>query len=131
MTCTKQHTKRYTQRNSPPYPANKCRVNSRKRGNDGLLYVAKPNVNGVKRWVKSSKSKTSKTTKSTKSTKFPKLPKRNKYTQKWAESFFSNAANDCKNFVRKANDGHYYKSVRVDGVFQWVKKPKGESKVLN
>ena len=56
MPCTKQASKKYTERNSPPYPANECRAGTRKRGNDGLYYVAKPNVNGVKRWVKSSKT---------------------------------------------------------------------------
>lgn len=67
MPCTKQNTKKYTQRNSPPYPANKRRIGQRKRGNDGQWYaVSKPNVNGVKRWNKASKSKNVKKTARTK-----------------------------------------------------------------
>ena len=55
MPCTKQHTKKYTSRNSPPYPANDCKVGSSKKGNDGSMYtVSSPNVNGVKRWLKKS-----------------------------------------------------------------------------
>ena len=53
MPCTKQTTKRYTSRNSPPYPANECKVGSSKKGNDGIMYVvSSPNKNGVKRWLK-------------------------------------------------------------------------------
>lgn len=52
-TCTKQSARRYTDRPSPPYPGNQCRQGQRKLGNDGNWYVvSKPNVNGVKRWVK-------------------------------------------------------------------------------
>ena len=64
MPCTKQHTKKYTSRNSPPYPANDCKVGSSKKGNDGSMYtVSSPNVNGVKRWLKKSAKKVSKGTK--------------------------------------------------------------------
>ena len=53
MPCTKQTTKKYSSRNSPPYPANECKVGSSKKGNDGLMYtVSSPNKNGVKRWLK-------------------------------------------------------------------------------
>lgn len=53
MPCTKQTTKKYQQRNAPPYPGNQCREGERKLGNDGQWYVvSKPNVNGVKRWIK-------------------------------------------------------------------------------
>ena len=58
MPCTKQTTKRYTSRNSPPYPANECKVGSSKKGNDGIMYVvSSPNKNGVKRWLKKSSQK--------------------------------------------------------------------------
>lgn len=49
--CKKQISKKYTKRKSPPYPANKCK-NKTLRGNDGLMYVSKPNKNKVFRWVK-------------------------------------------------------------------------------
>lgn len=53
MPCTKQSTRRYTDRNSPPYPGNQCPEGMRLRGNDGSWYVvSKPNVNGIKRWVR-------------------------------------------------------------------------------
>ena len=32
--CVKQNTKKYSDRNSPPFPANKC-CGERRRGNDG------------------------------------------------------------------------------------------------
>lgn len=50
--CVEQTTKRYTNRNSPPYPANVCPVGDKKKGNDGKMYVvSEPNKNGVSRWV--------------------------------------------------------------------------------
>jgi len=49
--CKKMTTKKYTTRNSPPYPANKC-LREIKKGNDGNMYISKRNVNNVYRWVK-------------------------------------------------------------------------------
>ena len=45
------HTKRYTARPSPPYPANwpGCH-GKRRKGNDGGMYVSTPNVRGVHSW---------------------------------------------------------------------------------
>ena len=50
-TCTRQKTKKYTSRKSPPYPANQCPVGQKRRGNDGLTYVTVPDKNRVNRWV--------------------------------------------------------------------------------
>lgn len=60
--CSKQTTKKYTTRKSPPYKAQECRGKV-KEGNDGNLYISKPNKNDVYRWVK----KPSKPSKSRKS----------------------------------------------------------------
>jgi len=50
--CVEQTTKKYTNRKSPPYPANVCPVGDKKKGNDGKMYVvSEPNKNGVSRWV--------------------------------------------------------------------------------
>jgi hypothetical protein len=49
--CTRQHTKKYTSRDSPPYPANNCAGQTR-IGNDGELWHSKRASNGVHRWVK-------------------------------------------------------------------------------
>lgn len=49
--CEPSDEKKYKQRNSPPIPANQCPANHRAKGNDGNWYVAKPNKNGVNRWV--------------------------------------------------------------------------------
>ncbi len=49
--CTKQEASKYAARGSPPYPANECQ-GEMMTGNDGELYVSKPNKNGVYRWVK-------------------------------------------------------------------------------
>ena len=45
--------KKYSNRRSPPYPANECIEGMRMVGNDGNMYgVSKPSKNGVKRWIK-------------------------------------------------------------------------------
>lgn len=48
--CSKQSTKKYTSRKSPPYPANQC-CGETKLGNDGVMYVSVANVKGVCRWI--------------------------------------------------------------------------------
>ena len=77
MPCKKSSRKKYTSRNSPPYPANDdhCR-GKKKKGNDGTYYVSTANSRGVYRWVKvSSSSKRAKsprkTKKATKATEIP------------------------------------------------------------
>ena len=56
--CVEQTAKKYTNRNSPPYPANVCPVGDKKKGNDGKMYVvSQPNKNGVSRWVLEKTSK--------------------------------------------------------------------------
>ena len=49
--CDRQSTKKYVVRKSPPFPANKCPEGQRRKGNDGRMYKAVANVNGVNRWV--------------------------------------------------------------------------------
>lgn len=44
-------TKKYSKRPSPPFPANDF-CGKKKKGNDGKMYISKPNKNGVCRWVK-------------------------------------------------------------------------------
>ena len=56
MTCTKQSSKKYTKRQSPPYPANECR-NKIKKGNDGNKYKSVEASNGVYRWKLHTKTK--------------------------------------------------------------------------
>jgi len=49
--CVRQTLKKYTARPSPPYPAQECPY-QKKKGNDGRMYLSKPNdINGVFRWV--------------------------------------------------------------------------------
>lgn len=43
--------KKYTTRKSPPYSASKCARGTRKKGNDGKLYVVKSTSKGVNRWL--------------------------------------------------------------------------------
>lgn len=61
--CKKQSTKKYTQRPSPPYPANQCPLTSRKKGNDGRMYKISKASNGVKRWVLATSKKAKSATK--------------------------------------------------------------------
>ena len=49
-----QHSKtlkKYKNRKSPPYPANK-NCNKQMVGNDGKLYISKPNINNICSWKK-------------------------------------------------------------------------------
>ena len=68
--------KKYTTRKSPPYSASKCARGTRKKGNDGKLYVVKSTSEGVNRWL----PVVSKKVKQTK--KYKKYKKSKKYTQK-------------------------------------------------
>lgn len=60
--CIKMKTDKYSLRNSPPYPANKCKT-MKKKGNDGNYYLSEPDKNGIYKWVKVNKNKTVKATK--------------------------------------------------------------------
>jgi len=44
------HLKKYRERHSPPYSANKCPPGIRKLGNDGKRYYTDPNKNGINTW---------------------------------------------------------------------------------
>lgn len=45
--------KKYIERKSPSYPANKCPAGMKKKGSDGhMYYVSQPSKKGVKRWIK-------------------------------------------------------------------------------
>ena len=53
LSCKKQTTAKYKYRNTPPYDANRCKVGTSRKGNNGFTYVvSSPNVNGKKRWMK-------------------------------------------------------------------------------
>lgn len=43
--------KKYRTRNSPPYPANK-NCNKTMKGNDGKMYISRPNKNNICSWKK-------------------------------------------------------------------------------
>lgn len=60
--CTLQTTKRYTDRQSPPYPANEC-AGQQKVGNNGEMYESRPDKNGVYRWYKAKSASAKKTVK--------------------------------------------------------------------
>ena len=49
--CSLQHTKKYTQRASPAYPANQC-CGDVMVGNDGNRWQSRPDSNGVCHWYK-------------------------------------------------------------------------------
>jgi len=58
--------KKYTTRKSPAYSASKCAKGTKKKGNDGKMYIVKASKNGVKRWVKYTQKKKSKSKKKNK-----------------------------------------------------------------
>ena len=58
--------KKYTTRKSPPYSASKCARGTRKKGNDGKLYVVKSTSKGVNRWMPVVSKKVKQTKKSKK-----------------------------------------------------------------
>ena len=47
--CTRQTSKKYTSRKSPPYPANLC-CGQEKTGNDGMDYISVRNRSGICTW---------------------------------------------------------------------------------
>lgn len=49
--CTRQATKKYNKRPSPPYPGNLC-CGQRRKGNDGKWYKSKGNKKGICSWKK-------------------------------------------------------------------------------
>lgn len=49
--CTPQTDAKYINRPSPPYPANEC-CGQIMRGNDGNMYISRPDKNNVCRWYK-------------------------------------------------------------------------------
>lgn len=53
--CDRQTTSKYTQRPSPPYPANRCRGKTL-AGNDGRLYISVPDKQNVAKWKLAGKS---------------------------------------------------------------------------
>tara|TARA_Y100000389_G_C17216764_1_gene391282 strand:+ start:116 stop:454 length:339 start_codon:yes stop_codon:yes gene_type:complete len=55
MSCKKVYSLKYDYRSGPPYKANNCK-NTRKKGNDQLMYVSKKDKNGVYRWKKINKT---------------------------------------------------------------------------
>jgi hypothetical protein len=55
----KQGILKYAYRNSPPYPANKCKT-MKKKGNDGKMYISQADKNGIYKWVPINRGKTEK-----------------------------------------------------------------------
>jgi hypothetical protein len=55
----KQGLSKYSFRNSPPYPANKCQT-KKKKGNDGKMYISQADKNGTYKWVPINRGKTEK-----------------------------------------------------------------------
>lgn len=53
--CSRQYTRKYVIRKSPSYPANKCPGQGR-IGNDGNIWVSKPDYRGIHRWTRSGRS---------------------------------------------------------------------------
>ena len=70
--CVEQTKGKYAsaKRKSPPYPANEC-CGETKMGNNGLMYVSKPNKKGICKWYKVTKKPAKKPKKQS-----PKKPKK-------------------------------------------------------
>ena len=66
--CVKQTTKKYVNRPSPSFPANKCK-GKKKLGNDKTYYVSKKTKSGVYRWTKVAKDTKKKQTTKAKTTR--------------------------------------------------------------
>ena len=49
--CSRKNTKKYSNKPSPPYPANSC-CNTHKKGNDDHTWKSVPNKKGVCTWHK-------------------------------------------------------------------------------
>jgi hypothetical protein len=82
--CIKIKTNKYSFRNAPPYPANKCK-SIKKKGNDGKFYVSQPDKNGTYKWINTNtntnKNKTFKNKNKVTSEKLQMLVKKYKVTK--------------------------------------------------
>jgi len=74
--CERKWTKKYIQRDSPPYPGNECRGLTM-LGNDGQLWISEPNSANIWSWKPVDHRLTSRKPKSRKSRK-PKSRKSRK-----------------------------------------------------
>lgn len=59
MSCKRLTQKKYMLRGSPPYKANTCKDKEMK-GNDGMMYISKPDKNGTYKWSLKQVNKTRK-----------------------------------------------------------------------
>ena len=82
MPSCREYSERYTSRPSPPFNARHFAAGTSKKGNDGKTYiVSRPNVNGVKRWVKKSSKTSSSRRRRTSSTSSRTTPRRSRGTR--------------------------------------------------
>jgi len=59
MSCKRLTQKKYMLRGSPPYKANTCKEKELK-GNDGMMYISKPDKKGIYKWTLKKVNKTRK-----------------------------------------------------------------------
>ena len=114
MPCVRSYQKKYTSRNSPPYPANECK-NTTKIGNDGTLYESRRASNGVHRWVKYSYKRSPKKSKSPR-----KSPKKSK--TKSPIKFKKTLTNKKPKGTGWILDGTGYDLIRNQREYFWYKK---------
>lgn len=145
--CVEQKTKKYTSRNSPPYPANECPPGTKIKGNDKKWYVAIPNVNGINTWkkldtvaktnVKAMKKdikraekraeKTSKKKEIVDESECDIVPKDKRFSAKSRKAPPYNAANCAVGTIKQGKDG-WYVVTKYAGGKRWKKVDKKEEK---
>ena len=89
--CIEQKTKKYKSRTSPPYSAMDCK-GSTKKGNDGAIYVSKPDKRGIYRWVKSNSNS-------------PKKLQKNKTVKLSVKEYKSSPVYTSKSIYKKTDYG--------------------------
>ena len=111
--CDIQSSKKYTERNSPPYPANQCPGRWRV-GNDGQMYLSVPNKNGIHRWVlRAPKPKTpAKPKPKTPAKPKPKTPAKLDYTTNYYGLYIKTSTGLP---MKKAHDEIYRTIVNANG----------------
>lgn len=95
MPCEEQFTAKYKARNSPPYPAQDCR-GMILEGNDGNLYLSKPNKNDIASWKIHNSPIRSKAKSNTKVDTKASVNSASRYQPEWIR-VVERAINDLKN----------------------------------
>ena len=102
-----------TNRPSPSISATMFKIGTKRKGNDGNMWIVKKNKKGIQRWVRLSKGGG-----------ICKKVNDSKYKNRPSPPYH---ANDCKGKILLGNDKKYYVSRPVGNTYRWMKIRYGNS----